>query len=52
MVQEHLRDLGGFAGAGGGDDDEAGMVFRGTDNLGMDLPDGKGRLHQRLEDKG
>ncbi len=45
VVQEHLGDLGGFAGAGGGDKDEGRIMFDSTDDGGMDLPDGKGGLH-------
>ena len=45
VVEEHLGDLGGFAGAGGGDEDEGGISIDSTDNPGMDPPDGKGGLH-------
>ena len=32
VVEEHLGDLGGFAGAGGGDEDEGRIIVDSTDN--------------------
>ncbi len=45
IVEEHLGDLGGFAGAGGSDEDEAIVLFDRINDAGMNPPDGKGGLH-------
>ena len=40
-VEDHLRHLGGFAGAGGRDEHEAVAVVQLPDEVGVDLPDRK-----------
>jgi len=40
-----LRDLGGFAGAGGGHQNQAVIRRERAHDLSVNLPDGKGSLH-------
>src|SRR5437867_2651524 len=44
-VEQHLRDLRGFAGTGRRDEHEPIAGTEGFKNLRMDLPDGKGSVH-------
>src|SRR5260221_12467766 len=50
MLQEHLWDLGGFAGAGGRGQDQAPVGFQPGDEVALDLVNGQTVGHQDAED--